>query len=368
MDNNWKNIILPIIDGVSKTHVAEIGHKTSIDTINIFEYCKKNDIKLSLIDYSPMLDIKNMKNEYMLLEFHDSFNGEVYNSLKDSEIIFINGNFHEKMIFNELRGIEKNFNNNFPIIFLQNYSHCSNIEGYIDNQENMSYVASIERFIDESNLNLTYRIIHSFPNIIIIFSDNVETNMIIDNNVNYKEILLKELDNLNDLVQKQNEKNNMLKQVIDKNNQKVDNLNDLVQKQNEKNNMLKQVIDKNNQKVDNLNDLVQKQNEKIFCLNKSLQNQKEINFRINEQVNGLLYKNSTLFDRTVLLAKTKYDLMDENQNLENHIEFLNAKLADEKKINKKKIEEYSASNSWKITKPLRKLNFYFKQLKNKFID
>ena len=340
MDNNWKNIILPIIDGVSKTHVAEIGHKTSIDTINIFEYCKKNDIKLSLIDYSPMLDIKNMKNEYMLLEFHDSFNGEVYNSLKDSEIIFINGNFHEKMIFNELRGIEKNFNNNFPIIFLQNYSHCSNIEGYIDNQENMSYVASIERFIDESNLNLTYRIIHSFPNIIIIFSDNVETNMIIDNNVNYKEILLKELDNLNDLVQKQNEKNNMLKQVIDK----------------------------NNQKVDNLNDLVQKQNEKIFCLNKSLQNQKEINFRINEQVNGLLYKNSTLFDRTVLLAKTKYDLMDENQNLENRIEFLNAKLADEKKINKKKIEEYSASNSWKITKPLRKLNFYFKQLKNKFID
>ena len=340
MDNNWKNIILPIIDGVSKTHVAEIGHKTSIDTINIFEYCKKNDIKLSLIDYSPMLDIKNMKNEYMLLEFHDSFNGEVYNSLKDSEIIFINGNFHEKMIFNELRGIEKNFNNNFPIIFLQNYLHCSNIEGYIDNQENMSYVASIERFIDESNLNLTYRIIHSFPNIIIIFSDNVETNMIIDNNVNYKEILLKELDNLNDLVQKQNEKNNMLKQVIDK----------------------------NNQKVDNLNDLVQKQNEKIFCLNKSLQNQKEINFRINEQVNGLLYKNSTLFDRTVLLAKTKYDLMDENQNLENHIEFLNAKLADEKKINKKKIEEYSASNSWKITKPLRKLNFYFKQLKNKFID
>ena len=326
MDNNWKNIILPIIDGVSKTHVAEIGHKTSIDTINIFEYCKKNDIKLSLIDYSPMLDIKNMKNEYMLLEFHDSFNGEVYNSLKDSEIIFINGNFHEKMIFNELRGIEKNFNNNFPIIFLQNYLHCSNIEGYIDNQENMSYVASIERFIDESNLNLTYRIIHSFPNIIIIFSDNVETNMIIDNNVNYKEILLKELDNLNDLVQKQNEKNNMLKQVIDKNNQKVDNLNE------------------------------------------SLQNQKEINFRINEQVNGLLYKNSTLFDRTVLLAKTKYDLMDENQNLENHIEFLNAKLADEKKINKKKIEEYSASNSWKITKPLRKLNFYFKQLKNKFID
>ena len=340
MDNNWENIILPIIDGISKTHVAEIGHKTSIDTINILEYCKKNDIKLSLIDYSPMLDIKNMKNEYMLLEFHDSFNEEVSKSLKDSEIIFINGNFHEKMIFDELHVIEKNFNNNFPIIFLQNYLQYSNIEEYIVNQENLSYVASVEKFIDESNLNLTYRIIHSFPKVIIIFSDNVETNRIIDNNVNYKEILLKELDN----------------QLI------------FTKQQNEKNNMLKQVIDKNNQKLDNLNDLVEKQNEEILCLNKSLQNQKEINFRINEQVNGLLYKNSTLFDRTVLLAKTKHDLVEENKNLQNRIELLNAKLADEKKINKKKIEEYSSSNSWKITKPLRKLNFYFKQLKNKFID
>ncbi|WP_296861480.1 hypothetical protein [uncultured Methanobrevibacter sp.] len=340
MDNNWENIILPIINNVNKTHIAEIGHKTSIDTINIFEYCKKNDIKLSLIDFSPMLDVKNMKNEYLLLDFYDSFNMEVSKSLQDSEIIFINGNFHEKMIFDELQVIEKNFNNNFPIIFLQNYLQCSNIEGYIDNQENLSYMASVEKFIDESNLNLTYRIFHSFPNIIIIFSNNVETNRIIDNNVNYKEILLKELNNLLILTKQQNEKNNMLKQVIDK----------------------------NNQKLDNLNDLVEKQNEEIFCLNKSLQNQKEINFRINEQVNGLLYKNSTLFDRTVLLTKTNNTLVDENKNLQNRIELINEKLANEKKINKKKIEEYSSSNSWKITKPLRKLNFYFKQLKNKFKD
>ena len=75
-----------------------------------------------------------------------------------------------------------------------------------------------------------------------------------------------------------------------------------------------------------------------------------------------------MFDRTVLLTKTNNTLVDENKNLQNRIELINEKLANEKKINKKKIEEYSSSNSWKITKPLRKLNFYFKQLKNKFKD
>ena len=224
MNRFWDNLILPIIEQINAKYIVEIGSDTGINTRNILEYCVNNEAYMTAIDPIPQFDVEDFKAKY-----GDKF--EIYNELslsrlpllEDYDVILIDGDHNWYTVYNELKIIEKKFKGkNFPIIFLHDvgwpyarrdlYYNPKNIpekyrqpykkfgmypgqtslktEGGLNNhlynsiyENNLKngVLTALEDFINESDLKLSFEIIHAFHGIGILYPKNSEIENIIKN-------------------------------------------------------------------------------------------------------------------------------------------------------------------------------------------
>jgi len=120
MNRFWKTILLPIIEKIKAKHIVEIGCDTGKNTINILEYCSKNNAKLSAIDPVPKFDVKSWKLKYgPLFNFYQELSLNALPLIKNYDVVLIDGDHNWYTVYNELKIIEKTCkDNSFPIIFL----------------------------------------------------------------------------------------------------------------------------------------------------------------------------------------------------------------------------------------------------------
>jgi glycosyltransferase involved in cell wall biosynthesis len=119
MNRFWKKFIYPIINVIKAKHIVEIGSDTGINTRNILEYCMENQAKISVIDPFPKYDEKHWLRDYNeYLEFYKELSLNALPLIKDYDAVLIDGDHNWYTVYNELKIIEKNCSDNFPVVFL----------------------------------------------------------------------------------------------------------------------------------------------------------------------------------------------------------------------------------------------------------
>ena len=120
MEKLWNIIIEPIIEGINSKSIVEIGSEDGMNTKNILEYCKDNNAHMVAIDPSPNFDLDEFKTQYGdKFVFYQDLSLNILPLLKDYDTILIDGDHNWYTVYNELKIIERNFNEgNFPLIFL----------------------------------------------------------------------------------------------------------------------------------------------------------------------------------------------------------------------------------------------------------
>lgn len=305
----WENIVFPLINKLKPNYIVEVGAERGTNTMSMLEYCAENDGNLTCIDPFPLFDVDSLKEKYgEKFEMIEDLSLNVLDSIKDYDLILLDGDHNWYTIYNELKSIESNFNqdtfpfiifhdiswpyarrdiyynpNDIPEEFLNKYekkgiypgeSKLREVGGlnssiYNATEENTpknGVLTGIEDFIKESDLNLTFKTLNAFHGLGLMYTPNSETDKIIHDIIWTSDITVV-MDNY------------YLKKTID--------LGDNI-------NRLKKEISQKNQELNNLK--------------------------------------------------------SENKELK----------AENKKLNKKQKEIFS-SNSWKITKPLRFRNKLFKK-------
>ena len=120
MNRFWDEIIYPLFLELKPKMVIEIGVDTGLNTKNILDYCNANNSKLISIDPAPNCDISLFEEKYgSNFEFINKLSLECLHSLRDYDIILIDGDHNWYTVYNELKSIEQNFNQiSFPFIML----------------------------------------------------------------------------------------------------------------------------------------------------------------------------------------------------------------------------------------------------------
>lgn len=122
MNRFWKSIINPIFDKIKPRYIVEVGSGVDENTKNILTYCKENSVKLMTVDPLPMFELEEFKVKYgekFEIQMDSSLN--ILPILDDYDVIFLNGDPNWYSVYNELKIIEKKFENKkFPIVFLHN--------------------------------------------------------------------------------------------------------------------------------------------------------------------------------------------------------------------------------------------------------
>ena len=215
MNRFWDKIILPLFIEINPKYIVEIGSDKGLNTKNILDYCHENESKLTSIDPSPNFDV-----EYFKEEFNDEFDFimdlslNCLDSLDSYDIILIDGDHNWYTVYNELKTIEKNFDqNNFPLIILHDvswpygrrdmYYNPKNIpsqflnefnklgmkpnkkelldvgginqslnNAIIENTPKNGVLTAIEDFIFESKLKLSFYKINGFNGLGLIYPEN----------------------------------------------------------------------------------------------------------------------------------------------------------------------------------------------------
>ncbi len=222
MNRLWNTVIRPIIDGVKAQNIVEIGSDTGINTKNILEYCLDHDSHLIVIDPSPKFDVEEFKIRYGdKFEFYKELSLNRLPSITDFDVILIGGDHNWYTLYNELKIIEEKFNEeNFPIIFLPNiglqykgrelYCDPENIpksyrqthkklgkspgeaslnensgmnkdfnDSINENNSKNGILTAVETFINESDLEFTFKTINVFYGLGILYVKNEKIDEII---------------------------------------------------------------------------------------------------------------------------------------------------------------------------------------------
>ena len=174
MDALWDILILPVIERVNADYIVELGSDTGFNTRNILEYCTNNNARMTTVAPFPNLYIDELKIEYRdIFEYYIENGLSRLPLLENFEVILIEVDNDFPMLFKELEAIEKiSLNKKFPLIFLidQRYyfpnKDSSNLdadESYsIDNDENKNSLLNVvEDFIEESDLELSFKSVYS---------------------------------------------------------------------------------------------------------------------------------------------------------------------------------------------------------------
>lgn len=393
---------MPLIERNTPNHILEIGHKTGINTTNISEYCKNNNVKLTVIDPHPNFDVSDME-KYNNFKFYNSSNLDILSILNDVDIIVIDGSYKGNTALNELKKIEETKNKKFPLIFLHDTTlpykfdsvypfHNKSHENYYNQNE---VCIAIEQFINESELNFSYYNIPSFPRLCILFEKNEKIKKNVEEIIDYSEIfenlekdyinpllsnLSEEKNKLNNLlnekekiihennsylekIKKENKKlnsnmenlkneNNDLTKMNKKRKMKLTELSDLSKKLEKTNKKLEQIIETKNNELKELKELNNQQNQQLNISKKKIINLKETNKRKEKLLKKEQSKNEVALDRIVLLTKTKLELSKKQDNeinkikdnLENQLSNKNKQIKELEDLNKKNEEQIEIIN------------------------
>ena len=232
MNRFWNNLIRPIIERVNANYIVEIGSDTGLNTKNILEYCVDHDAHMTAIDPFPQFDINEFKSQYGdKFEIYRELSLERLPFLKDYDVILIDGDHNWYTVYNELKTIEETFKNKkFPIIFFhditwpyarrdlyynpenvpetyrQPYKKLGMYPGQTDlknegglnthlynsiyeNNPHNGVLTAVEDFLDESDLDFSFKIIDAFHGLGILYPTNNETEEIVKNCIKKADLL-----------------------------------------------------------------------------------------------------------------------------------------------------------------------------------
>jgi len=229
----WNNIIQPIIKSINAGYIVEVGSETGINTKNILEYCKEHNAHLTAIEPIPQFDVDEFKSEYGdKFEIYLDLSLSILPLLENYDVIFLDGDHNWYTVYNELKIIEKTFDNrNFPLIFLhdvswpyarrdlyynpetipeaykQPYKQQGMYPGqaglkkkggfnpdfnhaiYENNLKN-GVLTAIEDFIKESELDFSFETVNAFHGLGILFPKNLELENFVKDKINKSNLLV----------------------------------------------------------------------------------------------------------------------------------------------------------------------------------
>lgn len=223
MNRSWNNIVYPIIISLKPKNLVEIGSDTGINTLLILDYCVNNSGHLTSIDPFPSFDVDAVSKKYgKHFDMVQDLSLNVLSSITDCDFIFLDGDHNWYTVYNELKTIEKNFNQeSFPFIifhdiswpyarrdlyynpddipneFLNDYAKKGIYPGKVklvdeggfnsnlynamyDNIPKNGVLTAIEDFLNETHLNLTFKTINSFRGLGFLFPKNPKIDEMID--------------------------------------------------------------------------------------------------------------------------------------------------------------------------------------------
>ena len=364
MNRFWKGIILPLFNIIKPEVIIEVGSFKGENTKNILSsYCSIYNAKLISIDPNPHndFDLEYFNNEFGdNFKFFNNMSLDVLPSLTDYDVVLIDGDHNWYTVFNELKMIEKNFNqDSFPFVILhdvswpyarrdlyynpedipQEFRHpymklamFPGVEklGEIGLNENLNnaihentpkngVLTAVEDFIEDTSLDLAFYSINVFYGLGII-CQNTEKNRRMILELFYESDMAGILENiyLKDRFNKDN--------VIKKNNVKIKSLNNLY---NNLNNDFSILLDINEDLKSQLNDLEKnisslKNNRdelenKVSELNSSLNSQnylvKNLNEVIVEKDRDLAGLNEVIVEKDKNLAELNRVIDKNNESL-----------------------------------------------------
>jgi len=270
MHRLWNTIIEPIFNNIKPKKIIEIGSNYGINTKNIINYCHENNGFLVTIDSNPKFNLEQLKKEYPnLFNFMKNDNLNSLKSLNNYDLILIDDDPNWYTVYNELKIIEKKFNENeFPIILLHNigwpygkrdlYYYPENIpkeylnpyeklgiipnkndltkNGMNNNLNNTIYentpkngvYTAVEDFLKETKIKLKFKKINAYHGLGILYQEkNISTR-------DLNKILLKsdicgilEKEYLNKILIK-NSENKELKKIYDENKAQIEKLTNII--------------------------------------------------------------------------------------------------------------------------------------------
>ena len=225
MNHLWNVLMRPILEQINSKYIIIIGTDLT-DTRNIMEYCVDNNVNLTVFDLISKFDIEEFEVDHRdNIEICTDSSLTTLLSLKDYDAIIIN-DMHVSN--NELKIIENNFKNKkFPIILLP-YDLNNNNTGIRYNNDK-DFLTSLDEFINDSELDYSFKHISTSPGLGILYIKNDNTEKIIKNlieNHDIWDILEKERIKLKITDNKLNNRNNGLQKKLKENKTTVNHLND----------------------------------------------------------------------------------------------------------------------------------------------
>ncbi len=363
MNRLWDIIVSPLIHALKPKHIIEIGSENGFNTKHLLDYCVENNAKLSSIDPFPLFDVKEFKEKYgSRFEMFEGLSLDVLPLIKDYDLVLLDGDHNWYTIYNELKLIEKDstqdtfpfcifhdvswpyarrdlyYNpDNIPEEFTNPYAKKGMFPGKNDllekggmnndlnnaineNTPKNGVLTGIEDFLNETDLNLTFKKINAFNGLGLMYPHNDDIDEIISNIVSNSDIpavleqtylkaiitnginYQKSIDNAQDIINQKEDLIISLTEEIKKRDSIINDLNGEINKRD---------ID-----IDHMNADMAKQNKKISNLNKKIDNLKNDITTKNDEIKNLKSKNRTLSNE---------------------------------------MNEILSSNSWKFTKPLRSI-------------
>ena len=347
MNRLWNGLIRPIIESVDAKYIVEVGSDTGINTRNILDYCIDNNARMTAIDPFPKFDIDQYK-----IEFDDKF--EIFEELslnrlpllEDYDVVLLDGDHNWYTAYNELKIIEKSFKNkNYPIIFVHDvgwpyarrdlYYNPENIpdcfrqpykrlgispcqtglqkEGGInqglynsiyENTPKNGVLTAVEDFIEDSDLDFSFKIINAFFGLGILFCKNDKLEDIVKDcikNCDLVKILEKDRIGLTITHSESRSRNNLLKRNLDENNRK---LNQTIQQLEDLKKLSKELIHQR--------DLVnEKLGEKEAELNQTIQQLEDLKKLSKELIHQRDLVNEKLGEKEAELNQTTHQLENE---------------------------------------------------------
>lgn len=334
MHRYWDSVVKPILEITKPKSIIEIGVNEGKNTLQLIDYCEKNDSQLFSID-PYKAEILNSYDNHPNFHFIKDISLNALYTLSNFDVVLLDGDHNWYTVYHELKLIEKNCEN-FPLVlahdigwpygrrdlyynpelipseYLKPYkndglifgkSELSNVGGLNRHLNNCVYennykngvLTAIEDFLSSSQHQLKLYTYPAFHGLGVIFSK--EYDFLLEDLKNFEKKVLQELENARILnLHKITDLKNQNSQLITKNN-KLSVANDELIAQN------KQLVITNNQLVSNeamLRDkLEEKDNESIHHLeeienklrrdNEILSNEKkEIELKLTELEKGLI--------------------------------------------------------------------------------
>lgn len=141
MNRFWEIIMEPCLTVINAKRIVEIGSDNGYGTKKLIEYCKQNSGETISIDPFPKYDYKEWEKENEgIFTLYTDLSLSRLPLLKKYDAILIDGDHNWYTVYNELKIIKDNFNEDeFPLIFLHDIDWPYARRDLYYNPENIPY-------------------------------------------------------------------------------------------------------------------------------------------------------------------------------------------------------------------------------------